>query len=132
MNIKEIDNRLNNHVTMLVNNSLFLACLCSIALIIIYLALPYCPFSFVLYSCLIGILSFILVCMYWKTNSLILLSIGIIGVIFGLRTINSTFHKQKFEYLFYLLSLLIVFNSFFILIYLLRKVIIKVIKQEKQ
>jgi hypothetical protein len=132
MNIKKINNRLNNYVTMLINKSLCFACLCFISLIIVYMVLPYCPFSFVLYSCLIGILSFILVCMYWKTNSLILLSIGIIGLIFGLRVINSTFDKHGFEFLFYLLSLLIVFNSFFILIYLLRKVIIKVIKQEKQ
>jgi hypothetical protein len=132
MNIKKIDNRLNNHVTMLINKSLFLACLCFIFIIIVYMVLPYCPFSFVLYSCLIGILSFILVCIYWKTYSLIFLSIGIIGVIFSLRIINSTFHKHKFEYLFYLLSLLIAFNSFFILIYLLKKVIIKVIKHEKR
>jgi hypothetical protein len=108
------------HINRLISISPFLICVCTIGAIIIHLMLPFSSYLFIIYSCLLGGLCFLMTVIYWRVNSVILLTSIIIGLIYCLRTIDNYFYESKFGILPFAYSFLVVCVCFFTLVYLFR------------
>ena len=115
-----MENKLKRHINRMITISPFLIFICTLAAIIIHLVLPFYSYLFIIYSCLLGGLCFLMTYIYWRFNSIVLLSVIIIGLIYCLRTIDAYFYDGKFGILPFACSFLIVCVSFFTLVYLFR------------
>lgn len=115
-----MEDKLKTHINRLITISPFLICVCTIAAIIIHLVLPFYSYLFIICSCLLGGLCFLMTYIYWRVNSVVLLTFIIIGLIYCLRIIDSFFYDSKFGILPFAYSFFIVCVSFFTLVYLFR------------